>query len=259
MSAVDLGTIARYADEVLAVSQTPDYPPALNGVQLSHTGPVRKIAAAVDTSLRTIDGAIAEGANLLLVHHGMFWAGPQRLDGVAYERLRRLIVNDVAVYAAHLPLDVHEVHGNSALLATTLGLRVTGKFARFEGVHCGVSGDSEIPTLELCNRLRSFARSHGGDLVTTPFADDRLTHRWAICSGSGASRDTLQEAATLGVDTLIVGEGPHWTAVDAHDAGLVVLYAGHYATETLGVQSFAAHLAARFGVPWTFIEAPTGL
>lgn len=259
MSSAPLGAIARYLDELLAIAAVPDYPPALNGVQLSHTGPVTKVAAAVDTSLRTIDGAIAAGANLLLVHHGMFWAGLQRLDGVAYERVRRLIANDVAVYAAHLPLDVHPVHGNSVLLARALGLRPTGQFATYASVHCGVSGDDTVATRELRERVRAFARTHRGDVVTTPFADDRLTRRWAICSGSGANRETLREAAELGVDTLIVGEGPHWTAVDAHDAGLVVMYAGHYATETLGVKSLAADLAAQFGVEWTFVEAPTGL
>jgi len=87
----------------------------------------------------------------------------------------------------------------------------------------------------------------------------RRTRRWALCTGAGASSDTMREAIELGADTLIVGEGPHHTAVDAADAGVVVIYAGHYATETLGVRALAQHVSERFGVPWSFVAAPTGL
>ena len=80
-----------------------------------------------------------------------------------------------------------------------------------------------------------------------------------MCTGAGASSQTLEEAAALGVDTLIVGEGPHHTAVDARETGLVIIYAGHYATETLGVTALAEHVGEKFGMDWTFIDAPTGL
>jgi putative NIF3 family GTP cyclohydrolase 1 type 2 len=85
------------------------------------------------------------------------------------------------------------------------------------------------------------------------------TRRWAICSGSGANADTLREAVDGGIDTLIVGEGPHWTAVDAIDSGITVFYAGHYATETLGVRAIAERVSGAFGIPWCFVDAPTGL
>jgi dinuclear metal center YbgI/SA1388 family protein len=261
MSVTDcrIETIADYLNGYLRVAEIPDYPNALNGLQLNHQGPVRRLAAAVDTSLRTIDGAIAVGANALLVHHGMFWSGLQRFEGHLYERIHRLISNDIAIYSAHLPLDAHDVHGNSRLLAKALGLAVAGGFAAFRGVHCGVSGDSNLPTTTIRERLSAFSLGHGGAVVTTPFVETRTTRRWAICSGSGANADTLAEAANMGIDTLIVGEGPHWTAVDANDSGLVIMYGGHYATETTGVQSLAAHIADRFGIEWTFVAAPTGL
>lgn len=259
MSEIALRELSAYLDEYLRVTEIPDYPPALNGVQFHHIGPVRRIAAAVDASLRTIDGAIAAGANALLVHHGLFWAGVQRVRGTQYERMRRLFANDIAVYSAHLPLDVHSVHGNSRLLATELGLSAVDGFGRYETVYCGIRGVADITTASVHERLRAFAQRHGGDAIATPFAAARRTRHWAVCSGAGASRDTLEEAAALGIDTLIVGEGPHWTAVDAIDSGIVVIYGGHYATETLGVCSLAAHIEERFGVPWTFIPAPTGL
>jgi putative NIF3 family GTP cyclohydrolase 1 type 2 len=87
----------------------------------------------------------------------------------------------------------------------------------------------------------------------------KVTRRWAICTGAGAGRDTLREAADAGHDTLIVGEGPHWTAIDAEEAGLTIIYAGHYATETLGVRAVAMHVASVFDLPWLFVDAPTGL
>jgi dinuclear metal center YbgI/SA1388 family protein len=254
-----IGELASYLDALLRIADVADYPAALNGLQMQHKGPVRAIAAAVDASVRSIDGAIAAGANLLLVHHGLFWGGAQRIDGKVYERVKRLIANDVAVYSAHLPLDVHETFGNSRLLAQSLDLVPTDGFAAFQGAYCGVRGDSDVATGDLLERLNAFARQHGGRAIASPHEAGHRTRRWAVCTGSGANQDTLNEARLLAIDTLIVGEGPHWTAVDAPDAGIVVLYGGHYATETLGVRALAEHLGQQFRLPWTFVAAPTGL
>jgi dinuclear metal center YbgI/SA1388 family protein len=254
-----LSDITSYLDAQLGIPGTPDYATALNGLQVANRGTARKVAAAVDASQRTIDGAIAEGADLLLVHHGLFWAGLQPIVGPRYARLRALLDHDVAVYAAHLPLDRHPTLGNNALLARELGLTPSGEFARFESIAVGVRGTSDVATAELLQRAAAFAREHGGDARASAHQPDRRTRRWAICTGGGASAATLDEAVELGVDTLIVGEGPHWTAVDAPERGLVIIYAGHYATETLGVRALARDLETHFGLPWTFIAAPTGL
>jgi putative NIF3 family GTP cyclohydrolase 1 type 2 len=122
-----------------------------------------------------------------------------------------------------------------------------------------VSGESDIETAVLAERARSFAKTFDGELRTTPFEKTRRTKRWAICSGAGASTDTLTEAGEMKIDTLIVGEGPHWTAVHAEENDLTILYAGHYATETLGVRALADHLGERFALPSFFVNAPTGL
>ncbi|MFI5244881.1 MAG: Nif3-like dinuclear metal center hexameric protein [Gemmatimonadales bacterium] len=259
MSGVPLTAIATHLDALLRVREVPDYPPALNGVQVEHRGPVTRIAAAVDTSARTIRGAVDAGANLLLVHHGLFWSGLQPLTGQHYSRVRLLLDHDVALYSAHLPLDTHPTFGNSLLLSREIGLQASAGFARHETIDCGVRGTSDIATAELVSRLNSFATLHGGAAVASASTPGRRTRHWAICSGAGVSVDTLREAADLGVDTLISGEGPHWSAVDAEERGLVIVYAGHYATETLGVRALAEHLSATFSVPWTFIAAPTGL
>ncbi len=254
-----LRAIAERLDEVLRTRETPDYPPAVNGIQLENRGEIRRAAVAVDCSMRTIEGTIASGANLLIVHHGVLWGGVQPIRGAMYERLYRLLTNDVAVYSSHLPLDAHPDLGNNVLLAAELGLVPNGGFGRFQGIEIGVSGETEMSTAEIAARADSFARQHGGRALATPFDSSRTTRRWGICTGAGASAETLREAVARGLDTLIVGEGPHWTAVDAPELGLVIVYAGHYATETLGVQALGRLVEREFGVPWRFIEAPTGL
>lgn len=256
---MQLEQIVRYLDDLLDTDQVPDYSGALNGLQLGNSGIVTRIAAAVDFSTRTVEGAIADKADLLLVHHGMFWGGAQRIVGSTYERLRALLENDVAVYSSHLPLDRHPLVGNNALLASELGLEPSGEFASFKGVAIGVRGESDVDTAAVVTRAEWFAKGQGGNVRVTPITSGRKTRRWAICTGAGASTESLHEAQALGIDTLIVGEGPHHTAVAADEMGIVVIYAGHYATETLGVRALAAHLADRFGVTWTFVEAPTGL
>lgn len=258
-STTTLDAIVQHLDTLLRTRELPDYPGALNGVQVEHAGPVRRCAVAVDVSLRTIEGAIASGANLLIVHHGLFWGGVQPLRGRAFERIRQLIAHDVAVYASHLPLDLHPTLGNNALLAGELGLVPGRGFARFQNVDVGLMGDADVETSALISRLDAIAHREGGSVVAVGVEPGRRTRRWAICTGAGASSESLREAAAAGVDTLIVGEGPHHTGVEAPELGIAVLYAGHYATETYGVRALGAELERTFGLPWSFIAAPTGL
>lgn len=254
-----LAAIAQHLDAVLRTTEIPDYPGALNGVQVEHTGPVRRCAVAVDASLRTIQGAIDADANLLIVHHGLFWSGAQPLRGRYYERVQRLIVNDVAVYSSHLPLDLHPVLGNNVLLAAALGLEPTEGFARFQTIDVGVAGAADVETSVLADRMRAIAEREGGSLVSVGVGPGRRTRRWGICTGAGASSATLHEATSRGIDTLIVGEGPQHTAVEAPELGIAVLYGGHYATETFGVRALGAEVERAFGIPWSFVAAPTGL
>jgi dinuclear metal center YbgI/SA1388 family protein len=255
----ELSTIVRYLDSELRTPEVPDYDAALNGLQLANSGPVSRVAAAVDFSADTVAGAIRERANLLVVHHGMFWRGPHALTGRAYERLRSAIVADLAVYASHIPLDLHPDMGNNALLARELRLESDGTFGRYRGVEIGVTGSSNLPTTELLERIRAFSARYTTTAVNTPVREGHTTRRWAIITGAGASAETLSEARQRGVDTFIVGEGTHHTAVEAIEYGMVVVYAGHYATETLGVRALAARLSERFDVSSVFVDVPTGL
>jgi dinuclear metal center YbgI/SA1388 family protein len=254
-----LADIAHFLDLELRVGEVPDYPQALNGIQLENGGAVSRVACAVDFSLRSCREAVARRADLLIVHHGIFWGGPRPFRGARYHQLSELISGGVAVYSAHLPLDVHPTLGNNARLAELLGLRASGGFNRFQAIDVGLMGESDLPTAELVDRARAFARSAGGDVVVAPFDESRRTRRWGLCTGAGASSTSIQEALDRGIDTLVVGEGPHHTAVEAIDAGLTVIYAGHYATETLGVRAVGELLAERFELPWEFVHSPTGL
>lgn len=251
--------IVPWLDDLLETATTPDYSGAHNGLQFDHDGPVRRVAAAVDASLRTVELAVAAGANLLLVHHGLFWAGAQPVTGSVRRKYRMLVEHDIAVYSTHLPLDRHPTLGNNVLLAKTLDVTPTTTWLPYKGVPIGVVADSAIETAVLAQRARSFATPLGHHVVVTPHDSARMSRRIAICSGGGASAESIREAIAIGADTLVVGEGPHFTAVDADEAGLVIIYAGHYATETLGVQALAKEVSEEWNLPWVFLPAPTGL
>jgi len=254
-----LAKIAEFLDDALNIANVPDYSNAVNGVQLANLGEIERVATAVDFSSETVTGAIDAGARLLIVHHGMFWGGIEPITAHRHQRLWSLITHDVAVYSAHLPLDIHPELGNNALLATRLGLSPSGGFFKYQTINVGLTGEGDVPTRVLAEKAGDLAAEFRGTLVTTPFGDDRVTRRWGICTGSGADSASLKEAAQRGIDTLIVGEGPHHTSVEARELGIVVLYAGHYATETLGVRALGDLLTRTLGITSTFIDAPSGL
>ncbi|HEX8715580.1 MAG TPA: Nif3-like dinuclear metal center hexameric protein [Gemmatimonadaceae bacterium] len=256
---IPLSDCVSFLDGLLATRDIVDYDQALNGLQLANSGTVTRVAAAVDFSCDSVHEAVRLGADLLLVHHGMFWGEPRPILGPRYERLRAAITGNVAVYASHLPLDLHARLGNNSLLARHLELTPDSRFGRFRSIDVGVSGPTDLATEELLARVRAFAAPLGSHVVCSPIPPRRRTRRWAVVTGAGASTDTLAQAVEHGVDTLIVGEGPHHSAVEAMDAELVVMYAGHYATETLGVQALASEIERVFGLPWSFLHLPTGL
>ena len=255
----DLAAVVRYLDDELRTSDVPDYDAALNGLQLANDGRVSRVAAAVDFAGDVVAAALEARADLLVVHHGMFWGGSQPIVGHGYDRLKRALTGNLAVYSSHLPLDLHATLGNNALLAKELGLTPSGTFGRYEDIEIGVSGSGDLKTSALFERVRGFSSRYRTTAVATPFDAAHVTRRWAIITGAGASSDSLAEAAEKKVDTLIVGEGPHHSAVLARELGITVMYAGHYATETLGVRALAELISRKFDVPNSFVDLPTGL
>ncbi len=248
-----LEQVVSYLNDLLQVGQIRDWKNALNGLQVMNSGRATRVAAAVDASERTIRTAIDRGCDFMLVHHGLFWSGNRPVTGRRYRALKLLIDHDVAVYSAHLPLDVHPEFGNNALLARQLELTPSGSFASHEGRDIGLVAECELDLSELVTRLETAL----GSSVRVIEGGNSRVRRVGILTGSGGS--TVEEAALQGVDTLVTGEGSHHTFIDAMESGVNLLYGGHYATETWGVRALAEHLAARFDMGWDFIDAPTGL
>ncbi len=240
-------------EELFHPSSAPDYPPALNGLQLENGGVIRKIAAAVDASERAVDQAIEAGADLLLVHHGLFWSGLRPLTGAFYRKLKKCMDADLAVYSLHLPLDAHEKFGNSRLLAERLELQDIRPFMEWKGLHTGVSAVWNGTGEELHAALE---RAVGGPVQWAAKNHDALPGTVAIVSG-GSGGD-LETVARQEVRTFIAGEGSHWTVPLAEELEINLFYAGHYATETFGVRSLAEWLSIRFDLPCVFLDLPTG-
>ncbi|MEK0444933.1 MAG: hypothetical protein RLZZ399_254 [Verrucomicrobiota bacterium] len=249
---VSLQSVVAYLNEYLALDQVADYPQAMNGLQIQNGGVVSKIVAAVDACESVFLDAATLGANFLIVHHGLFW-NPGPLTGALYRKVRVAMEHDLAVYSAHLPLDVHPQVGNNAVLAKELGLKKIQPFLSLRGQDVGLRGEVTCSLHQLARRLEK--------------ALDGAPH---LCAGgpsqprkvgvvTGAAGSEVARAAAEGVDTLITGEGPHWSYTLAEELGVNVFYGGHYATETFGVKALAAHLSEKFGLPWEFLSHPTGL
>jgi dinuclear metal center YbgI/SA1388 family protein len=248
-----LAAIVAHSDKILRTREIGDYDNAANGLQVENRGAVGKIAAAVDASLSTVKLAAAAKADLLLVHHGLFWSVRQPWTGRNRELLGLLVENDLAVYSSHLPLDAHPKLGNNAQLCAALGLRRLKPFFQSHGQPLGFKSQMEISRQELAKRLE---RATGAPPKIIPGGGGICKCIGVVTGGAGAE---LKSAIREGVDTFITGEGPHWTFALAEELGLNVLYGGHYATETFGVKALAAYLSKKFGVPWEFLDYPTGL
>jgi len=248
-----LTTIVKHCDALLRTNKIGDYDGAVNGLQAGNSSAVTRIAAAVDASLATAKLAIAAKADLMIVHHGLFWSPSHPWTDKKYELLRLLIENNLAVYSSHLPLDVHPRLGNNAQLCAALGLKNLRPFFVTHGQPIGFQSRTKIPRAELAAKL---TRATGAKPRIIPGGREICERIGVVTGGAG---DGLKLAAAEGVDTFITGEGPHWTYALAEELGINVFYGGHYATETFGVKALAAHLSKRFKVPWEFLDHPTGL
>lgn len=242
-----------YLDDYLCVRDIPDYRDAFNGLQVQGRSETHRIAVAVDACLATIEQAVAAQADLMIVHHGLFWGPRAPLTGAYYRRVATLIRNEIGLYSCHLPLDTHPEVGNNHVLARLLGLTVCGTFYRFESVDIGVRAETELFRPALVDRVRAVLQVEPKVIPTGP----EVVRRVGIVTGGGGSG--IAQADAAGLDTLITGEGTHHTFFEAEERGLNVLYAGHYATETVGVRALGEHLKQHFGLEYVFLDHPTGL
>lgn len=259
---VPLEEIVEYLREFLSIDEIPDDPNAVNGLQVEAQGPVNRIVSAVDASLATIErissaGSGESGATLLLVHHGLLWGGNRPITGSRYRRLALLIQSNTALYSAHLPLDLHSEVGNNAVLARRLDVRRQGTFGDYKGVPLGVWGTVEATSrLAFASRLARTVGIDPAEVKVIPGGPEEV-RRVGIISGAGGS--LVAAARNAGLDTLVTGEGPHHAYFDAMEGGINLIYGGHYATETAGVQVLGAHLGKSFDLPFEFHDHPTGL
>ncbi|MCB0113067.1 MAG: Nif3-like dinuclear metal center hexameric protein [Caldilineaceae bacterium] len=245
--------LVQFLDEYLKIPEIKDYGP--QGLQIEGRGEIHKIIGAVDAHLPVVETALARGADMLLVHHGIFWGGPQKIAGGYGRLVRAYIQADLNLYAALLALDAHPEVGNNAQLARRLGLEVTSWWGRVNGVPLAALAESPEPISfdELTARYRAAV----GDVNLVLAHGPAQIHRVGILSGFGARE--IEEAASLGCDAFITGETSHAQYYDALNFGMNVLYGGHYTSETVGVQALGQLLVEKFGVAFEFVDLPTGL
>jgi dinuclear metal center YbgI/SA1388 family protein len=252
-SSTPLAEIIEYADSYLRIGEIGDWPNALNGLQIENSGAVTRIAAAVDISTRVLTAAAKNNVDLILVHHGLFWPGLQSVTGALHRQLRLAFDNNIAVYSAHLPLDIHPKIGNNALLAAALGLKSATPFLEEKGQPLGLRARTVLSRDELARKLRGAVR---GSIKEFNFGPKKPN---GVAIITGAAGSEIYRVAGEKIDTFITGEAPHWAAIAAEELGMNLLLGGHYATETFGVKALAAHLSDHFKLPWDFLDFPTGL
>jgi dinuclear metal center YbgI/SA1388 family protein len=252
VSVTRLTSIITALDERLTPEAFEDLGP--NGLQMPGADEVTKVVTGVSAQRELIERAIEEGAQLVLVHHGLFWTFlPTGLTPVLAERLRPLFKHDVALAAYHLPLDAHPEVGNNAILAERLGCERHEPFGTYRGTPIGRAGTfagDGVPAAELFERVRAVTAR-----VPTVFdAGPERVRRIGIVSGAGA--DTLPEAVALGFDAFLTGEPREHVMADVREAGIHFIAAGHYATETFGVRALGDWLAERFGIEHVWVDIP---
>jgi len=226
-----------------------------NGLQVEGSDEIALVAFAVDACQATIDAACAAGAQMLIVHHGLFWGEPLCIVGPHRRRVGALLAAGCSLYAVHLPLDRHELVGNNTELARLVGLTPVGQVGEASGQLVGIIAsapdgtalDDLVARVETAVGARPFVQACGPASVA----------RVAILSG-GAAR-WIAEAATKGCDTFLTGETSHSHYHEAAEYDINVIYAGHYATETVGLHALARHLHEQFDLETVFLDEPTGM
>lgn len=249
-----LPALVTLLDRHLRTGEVADYPGAMNGLQIGSDGPVTRIVAAVDACEEVILRASRVKGTLLLVHHGLFWNGAQPLTGAFRRKIRAALEGNLALYSSHLPLDLHPSCGNNALLAKALGLKSPRPALELKGHAAGLLGT--VPRVSREAFAKKVGEAVGGKVHLAPGGPAKISRVLVVTGGAGSE---VARAALLGIDAFVTGEGPHWSYTAAEESGVNLFYAGHYATETFGVKALASWLSEKTGLPWSFLDHPTGL
>ncbi len=250
-SEIPLVEMVRWLDDLLETGQYADWPNAFNGLQVEGTRPVRTVLGAVDACAASIREASDSFADLLVVHHGLFWSGLQPITGAFYQRVAPLIRSGCALYSSHLPLDAHPLIGNNAVLAHSLGAESTLPFGLFNGRPIGCRFGCSADPMSLIQKLSGMGAS-------VRLAGARSTEPTDVAVVSGGGGAVIREAADCGCGILITGEVAHHEVLEAEEAGVSLILCGHYWTETLGVKALLDLMSDRFGVNVRFHAHDTG-
>ena len=246
--AENLSLILAELDGLLEPRNFQDYCP--NGLQIQGRGEVKKLVTGVTASLALIDAAIDSNADALLVHHGYFWKGESsNITGMKYQRIRKLIQNDISLLAYHLPLDAHPIYGNNAQLAERLGITVSG------GLDDSTHPVGNVGDLKEAVSAEEFARSVRAVLGREPLLEkvgDTPVRRIAWCSGGAQSY--IDRAASLGADLYLTGEASEQTIHEARELGIHFIAAGHHATERYGAKAVGEWLSRKLNIDHEFID-----
>lgn len=249
----DLTDVIAFCDNRTERLEVPDFPGSENGLQVANDGKVSTVGAAVDAGLEPFRKAIASGIDLLIVHHGLYWTPPLPLVGPAYDKVKLLLDNNLALYGSHLPLDRHPEIGNNAILARKLELSPCGTFLPYEGVDIGLLAKASGSRDDLRSKLEHLFPN---GINAMEYGSDE-PEKIAVLTGSGQS--AVDKILDAGADTLITGELRQHHFNLAQELRLNLYACGHYATETFGVDALAREVAEKFDLPYEFVETPCPL
>lgn len=249
---MDILQLSHYLDNLLCIKEIKDSPNAINGLQLQNNGDIKKVGLAVDLCMATIKKAIAADCNMMFVHHGMLWDGVQAIRGNFYDKLSTMMRNNLGLYSAHLPLDMHPLLGNNKALADLVGLSKIEPFGEYEGQKIGFKGHIEPISAEA---LGAKLEAKSGSPVKV-IGSGEITTLGLV---SGGAADILRQAWVAGLDAYLTGEAANHHYHEAVENGCVLILAGHYATETGGVKAVGKHLREKFNIEAEFLDYPTGM
>jgi dinuclear metal center YbgI/SA1388 family protein len=255
MSFMKMAEFDHWARERLEFSETDSVDASLNGIQVGDTeAEVKKMAFAVDACMDSFRRAKGEGAEALFVHHGLFWGPGVPLTGVMGERVRFLMNNNISLYACHLPLDKHAELGNNARIVSELNLEDITPFGEYKGQKIGFKGVlAEASDLETI--ILQLFGAWEGRINALRFGPSEI-RTVGVISGGGTRE--VSQAIDEGLDLYITGDASHNIYHESSEAGINVLFAGHYLTEIYGVKAMADAVASELGLETVFLDIPTG-
>jgi dinuclear metal center YbgI/SA1388 family protein len=251
----NLNNIVLYLDTYLETDSIKD--DSWNGLQVEGKSEVNKILFAVDAGVDTFERAVQEQADMVVVHHGMFWKSSNpSIREWNKRRVEVLLQNGISLYASHLPLDKHPEVGNNAQLLKILDCKKECDFGYYAGQTISFIGRTKKEkTLSEIEQV--LKKEINATCKILPFGPQKIS-RIAVCSGGGAAFPIFMEAVNAGVDLYLTGDSTEMYHM-AKDIGINVMFAGHHATEIVGVRALADVVRDKFGIDTLFVDLPTGL